>query len=163
MSKIKVISGGQSGVDQAALRAAKSLGLATGGWMPRGWLTEDGPRPEFAELYGMTECEKPGYPARTRANVRGSDMTLWFGPSVSRGFGATADACFASNKRLMVLIEGRVQNEAESILYTVGHLESIRLNCAGNRESGNPGIGERAEEFFLSLFKELISVVESES
>jgi hypothetical protein len=48
----KTISGGQTGADQAAWRAAKAHAIATGGWMPKGFLTEDGPRPEFAELYG---------------------------------------------------------------------------------------------------------------
>jgi hypothetical protein len=50
---MKIISGGQTGVDRGALKAAKAAGLETGGWMPRGWLSEDGPHPEFAELYGM--------------------------------------------------------------------------------------------------------------
>lgn len=53
----RVISGGQSGVDQAALRAARAAGIPTGGSMPRGFLTEDGPRPDFAELYGLVELD----------------------------------------------------------------------------------------------------------
>jgi hypothetical protein len=44
-----VISGFQIGVDQGAMRAAKAAGIPTGGAMPKGFLTEDGPRPEFAE------------------------------------------------------------------------------------------------------------------
>ena len=48
----KVVSGGQNGSDQAALRAAKELQIPTGGWMPKDWMTLDGPRPEFEELYG---------------------------------------------------------------------------------------------------------------
>ena len=46
----RVISGGQTGADQAGWRAAKASGIPTGGWMPKGFLTEDGPRPEFAGL-----------------------------------------------------------------------------------------------------------------
>ena len=49
---LTVISGGQTGVDQAALRAARSCGIPTGGWAPRGWLTEDGPAPWLAD-YGL--------------------------------------------------------------------------------------------------------------
>jgi hypothetical protein len=80
----KITSGGQCGADQAALRAARSVGIATGGWAPLGWLveSEDGRRniaaPQLAD-FGLAECPNPGYPARTRANVRDSDATIWFG------------------------------------------------------------------------------------
>jgi hypothetical protein len=51
----RVISGGQTGVDQAALRVAKAIGLATGGWAPLGWETEDGPASWLAG-YGL-DCD----------------------------------------------------------------------------------------------------------
>lgn len=54
MTLRRVISGGQCGVDVAALRAAKRAGLQTGGTMPRGWRTLDGPRPEYAAEYGKS-------------------------------------------------------------------------------------------------------------
>jgi hypothetical protein len=72
-----VISGGQTGVDQAALRAARAAGMPTGGWAPRGFLTEDGPAPWLAG-WGLKESARPGYPARTGLNVRQSDATLLF-------------------------------------------------------------------------------------
>jgi hypothetical protein len=62
----RVISGGQTGVDQAGLRAARAAGIATGGFAPKGWLieSEDGrhnvPAPWLAE-YGLVECPEPGY------------------------------------------------------------------------------------------------------
>jgi hypothetical protein len=46
----RIIGGFQGGADQGAIRAAKALGVPTGGYMPLGFLTEAGPRPEFAEL-----------------------------------------------------------------------------------------------------------------
>ena len=52
MSIKKIISGFQTGADIGGILAAKRLGLETGGTMPKGFRTEDGPRPEFAELYG---------------------------------------------------------------------------------------------------------------
>lgn len=73
---MKIISGGQTGVDIAALRAAKKLGVETGGWMPLGWLTKDGPKPEYEKLYNMRECPLEGYPIRTEFNVSCSDGTL---------------------------------------------------------------------------------------
>ena len=72
----KVWSGGQTGVDQAAWRAAKSLGIDTGGVMPKGFLTHDGPRPHFAELYGAEEDASADYASRTERNVQLTDFTL---------------------------------------------------------------------------------------
>jgi hypothetical protein len=74
----RVISGGQTGADQASLRATRAAGIATGGFAPQGWLTNDGPAPGLAG-WGLVQCPEPGYPSRTRANVRDSDATLWFG------------------------------------------------------------------------------------
>jgi Circularly permutated YpsA SLOG family len=50
-----IISGGQTRADQAGWRAAKVCGLPTRGWMPKGFVTEDGPRPEFADQYVAEE------------------------------------------------------------------------------------------------------------
>ena len=44
-----MISGGETGAEQAGWRAAEAIGVPTGGWMSKGFLTEEGPRPEFAE------------------------------------------------------------------------------------------------------------------
>src|SRR3954468_5873601 len=89
----RVISGFQTGADQAGIRAARAHGIPTGGAMPKGFLTEDGPRPEFAEIYGAVELPTASYPDRTEQNVRDSDGTLWFGDWHSPGGRATLDAC----------------------------------------------------------------------
>jgi predicted Rossmann-fold nucleotide-binding protein len=81
---VRVVSGGQTGVDQAALRAARAAGFETGGFAPQGWATEAGPAPWLAE-YGLVECRVGGYPARTFENVRVADATLWIGPAGSPG------------------------------------------------------------------------------
>ena len=73
---LRIISGGQTGVDIAALRAAKAAGLPTGGWMPKGFPTAAGPRPDYAALYGMQETASDKYPERTRKNVEASDVTV---------------------------------------------------------------------------------------
>src|SRR4051794_28964361 len=101
----RVVSGGQSGADQGAWRAARDCGIPTGGWMPANFLTEDGPRPEFAELYGAVELASVNYPARTRANARDSDATLWFGDPDSPGGRTTLDAC----ERLGRPVQGTAQ------------------------------------------------------
>jgi hypothetical protein len=72
----RIVSGGQTGVDQAGLYAAQILGIATGGWAPQGWMTERGPMRELLESFGLAECARAGYPARTEQNVRDSTATL---------------------------------------------------------------------------------------
>jgi hypothetical protein len=74
----KVISGGQIGADEAGVRTAKAFGIPTGGTMPKNFLTLDGPKPEFKELYGMEEHSSPSYPPRTKLNVKNSDGTIRF-------------------------------------------------------------------------------------
>lgn len=74
----KIISGGQIGADIAGLRAAKILDIETGGWMPKGFKTLDGNKPEYAKMYGMIELVTDDYPPRTRMNVVNSDGTVRF-------------------------------------------------------------------------------------
>ena len=69
----RIISGGQTGADRAALDAAIKLGVPHGGWIPRGRLAEDGPLPE---IYQLKEMSTDRYPARTKQNVFDSDGTL---------------------------------------------------------------------------------------
>ena len=76
-----VISGGQSGADQAGISAAKFLEYQTGGRCPKGWLTENGAEPWLRE-FGLLETSSPGYSSRTYANVLGSDGTVIFTPAV---------------------------------------------------------------------------------
>jgi hypothetical protein len=74
----KIVSGGQTGVDRAALDAAIKLGIAHGGWVPKGRLAEDGPLPE---TYHLRETSTAVYAERTEKNVIDSDGTL----IISRG------------------------------------------------------------------------------
>jgi hypothetical protein len=69
----KVVSGGQSGVDRAALDAARELGIPNGGWCPRGRLAEDG---RIARRYRLVETPSGNYVQRTEWKVRDSDGTL---------------------------------------------------------------------------------------
>jgi hypothetical protein len=81
----KVVSGGQTGADQAGWRAARAFGIPTEGSMPLGFLTEEGPRLEFAELYGAVEIPTADYPAQTRRNATLADATVWFGSTDTSG------------------------------------------------------------------------------
>ena len=70
-----IYSGGQYGIDVAALAAARDCGLITGGYAPLGFKTCYGPRPELAKL-GLIEHASPNYQPRTYSNVKDSDGTL---------------------------------------------------------------------------------------
>ncbi|NQT35909.1 MAG: hypothetical protein HQ581_00380, partial [Planctomycetes bacterium] len=68
----KIVSGGQTGVDRAALDTAIALGIPQGGWCPRGRPAEDGRIPD---RYDLRETESTAYPVRTERNVVDSDAT----------------------------------------------------------------------------------------
>jgi hypothetical protein len=74
----KIISGGQTGTDRAALDAAIKLSIPHGGWIPKGQKGEDGPLPA---KYKSQEMPTASYPKRTEKNVIDSDGTL----IISRG------------------------------------------------------------------------------
>jgi hypothetical protein len=150
----KIISGGQTGADQAAWRAARAFGLPTGGWMPRGFLTEDGPHPEFAGRYGAAEMPTESYPARTEQNVQDSDGTLWFGATPTAGAQATVSAALKLGKPCLPIDPGASFEPEHLVAWIAGH--TIRtLNVAGNRESDEPGIGGRVEGLLGQVFKQL--------
>ncbi len=69
----KIISGGQTGADQAALDAAIKLGIPHGGWIPKGRMTENGPLPD---KYDLIEMQTTSYPERTKKNIKESDGIL---------------------------------------------------------------------------------------
>jgi hypothetical protein len=148
----RVISGGQTGADQAGWRAAKSAGIPTGGAMPKGFLMEDGPRPELAALYGAHELDSEEYPARTEANVKASDGTLWFGSPHTPGGRCTMDCCFRAGKALLIVpLEGATVRPSEAARWIAANQIRV-LNVAGNRESAAPGIGARVEAFLVRVF-----------
>lgn len=148
----RVVSGGQTGADQAGLRAARACGIATGGWAPAGWETEGGPAPWLAD-FGLVECPEPGYPARTRRNVFDSSATIWFGSLTSPGAIATHRACLDYGRSIMNVMDGK--DRPSDVVRWLGISGFRVLNVAGNRESTAPGIGARVERFMLAVFGQL--------
>ena len=142
-----IISGGQTGADQAALFAAEHLDIATGGWMPRGALTEEGPRPNLLFRFGLREHESALYAPRTRQNVRDADGTVWFGTLGSPGYFCTSLAAQKQRKPFE-----RVTSSEQ--LRTFMHRYSIKtLNCAGNQASMNPGIYQFTYDLIVDAFQ----------
>lgn len=151
---LKIISGGQNGVDQAALRAAKASGFPTGGTAPKGYRTLDGSMPELGDIYGLGESYSPGYPPRTQDNVADSDATLQvYEDCSSPGEVCTLNAVRACRKPLMQVPLGHVGPE-QAAQWIKDNGWSV-LNIAGNSERTSPGIGGRAERFLLEVFSKL--------
>lgn len=149
----KIVSGGQTGVDRAALRVAQELGLPCGGWVPRGWRAEDGRVPA---CYPMRETASPGYPQRTRNNVRDSDATLILGRGGPTGGTALTIACAEDMQQPWMMIDLAIRDAPgtrDSVRAWL-HRNRVRvLNVAGPRESTAPGIGDEAAAFLRALLR----------
>lgn len=139
----RIISGGQTGADRAALDAALACGFPHGGWCPRGRLAEDGPIPE---RYQLVETEDSAYPVRTERNVIDSDGTVILTVGeLARGSAPTAD--FARRHRkpwLHLRLDETGDSEAVGLLREFVREHEIRvLNVAGSRASTEPGLYAR--------------------
>jgi hypothetical protein len=147
---LQIISGGQTGVDRAALDVALKLGLPCGGWCPKGRRAEDGPIPE---RYPVLETSSLAYPRRTARNVRDSDGTLVLTCGrPDRGTALTLRLAQRYKKPLLVLDLDEAPEPAEVRQWI--EVQQIRvLNVAGPRESSSPGIHEKAFGFLYSVFR----------
>ena len=140
----KIVSGGQTGVDRAALDVALEAGLPCGGWCPRGRLAEDRP---IAGRYPLQETESADYAERTRLNVRDTDGTLvLIRGRPDGGTALTLRLARAMGCPLMVVtIEGGAA--AEGVRAWIEAEDIATLNVAGPRESAAPGIHAEAAAF----------------
>jgi hypothetical protein len=150
----KIITGGQTGADQAGWRSAKAFGIPTGGCMPKGFLTEEGPRPEFAPQFGAVEMPTEVLAARTEKNVNDSDATVWFGLTTTPGAQATVGACQTAGKPCMVIYPD-ASFEPGHVTQWITERRVKTLNVAGNRASDEPGIGSRVESFLAQVLAQL--------
>ena len=142
----KIISGGQTGVDRAALDFAIRYGIPHGGSVPAGRLAEDG---VIAESYDMTEIEG-GYRQRTKQNVIDSDGTLILTSGELEG-GSLATRDFAvrlGKPHLVVRLDRKSRDRiAGETLRWISNKGIRILNVAGPRESKRPGIYEQAMDY----------------
>lgn len=145
----KVISGFQTGADIGGIKAAHKLGIATGGWMPQGFRTQDGPKREYAKLYGALEHVSFGYEHRTEENVKMADATI----RIARDLESPGEKCtlraikkhnklywdvdFGSNRPIGVRQLGK-------LIFANG---CTTLNIAGNSQKT-----WRAAEFFAEQY-----------
>lgn len=158
----RIVSGGQTGVDIAALRAAKRLGVATGGVLPHGCHALDGKHPEYIREYGMREHTSSSYAARTYANVRDSDATL----RIAVNFQSSGEVCtLKAIKKYDRLFGDVIIDRVDGVLEIVPIVEAVNvcmwletrkiriLNVAGNSEKTAPGIGAIAERFVTEMIE----------
>ena len=151
----KIISGGQTGADQGALRGAELAGVETGGTAPKDFRTEEGPNRKLLKHYNLVELQNSAYTGRTRENVINSDGTLIFGDPSSRGSALTMRLCKELNKPCMTVLwrtSAISTNTYERVAYWLWGIET--LNVAGNRESKNSGIYIAIQLFILRLVRD---------
>lgn len=158
---MKIISGGQSGVDRAALDAAIGYGIAYGGWCPHGGWAEDLPEsPGVLAKYPRLQETPSAEPAqRTEWNVRDADATLIIvdtgGLAVSRGTVLAGELAEKYRKALLVVglddsdARERAATWLRALLAT--HGADLALGVGGPRESEAPGIYARARSFIEAL------------
>jgi len=145
----KIVSGGQTGVDRAALDTALRHGLPLGGWCPRGRLAEDGP---INPSYPLVETPAPVYEERTHWNARDSDGTLVLSWGPPAGGTAFTIACARRERKPCLVLDLQKTPDIGLVLTWIDE-ESIRtLNIAGPRGSASPEIYPAATTFLDSLF-----------
>ena len=171
---MKIISGGQTGVDRAALDVALELDLPCGGWCPRGRKAEDG---RISEKYPLKETESEDYAIRTEWNVRDSDATLIITRGEPTGGTAYTIACCRIQNKPCLIIDlenspsprpsptrgegedklppspwgGGGGGEGDHVRNWLKHHCIRTLNIAGPRESNAPGIYKDAKKLLVII------------
>jgi hypothetical protein len=150
---LKIISGGQTGVDRAALDVALRLGIECGGWCPAGRLDEFGKIPEH---YPVQELPGGGFTERTLQNAKDSVGTVVIYPAELRGgTEQTVRFCAELERPHQLIDASRVATQgAAKLIADFVHKNKINvLNVAGPRESEWPegyAYASRALDIFLT-------------
>lgn len=149
---LKIVSGGQTGVDRAALDVAIQLGIPHGGWVPKGRVAEDGPLPS---AYRMREAASAVYAERTEKNVIDSDGTLIISRGeLTGGSEATREMAVSHGRPWLHVDLDRTSAFAAAVRITQWLSEhGIRtLNVAGPRASKDPRIYHDALALLESVY-----------
>ena len=136
----KIISGGQTGADQAALDFAIQHNIPHGGWIPKGRKTEDGILPD---KYHLDEMPTASYPKRTEKNILDSDGTVIFSRGKLTGGSALTCKLAKQHNRPWLHVDLDRVTAREAVQIIVGWVDENDievLNVAGPRASKDPGI-----------------------
>jgi len=148
----KIISGGQTGADRAALDAAIALGITHGGWLPKGRKTEAGPLPE---TYALKEMPSAEYRERTLQNVIDSDGTLIISRGELTGGSALTLKAARDLGRPCLHIDVAVDTPFLAVTKAVDWIieRNINvLNVAGPRASKDPTIYSEVKKIVESIY-----------
>jgi hypothetical protein len=139
INSIKINSGGQSGVDRAALDFAMKFGIACGGWCPKGRKAEDG---QIDKKYPLKEASDASYETRTKLNVQDSDGTLvLYDGKLDDGTLLTAKLAQKLEKPLLKIdLSGEKDKNSQKVSNWINFNYLEIINIAGPRESNSPGI-----------------------
>ena len=153
----KIVSGGQAGVDQAALSMALKAGLAIGGWCPKGGLDANGVC--VLNTYPtLKQANTPDPNERTMLNIDDSDGTLIIVPcnplpaSIVDGTRLTISYAVQQKKPQLIISLSDKEKAVETILDWIDQNNIRILNIGGPRESSAPGIHQEACDLFRGLF-----------
>lgn len=156
-----IVSGGQTGVDRAALDVAIERGMGWGGWCPKGGWAEDFPKPPglLAKYRHLKETPLSHPLQRTEWNVRDSDATLIItdrqGASVSIGTGRAQQWARQHGKPFLVVDV----NDAKALARVTAWMDmqnkrfgaDMTLSIGGPRESEAPGIYDAARQLISAM------------
>lgn len=147
----RIVSGGQTGVDRAALDVALDLDIPCGGWVPRGRRAEDG---RIAAHYPVRETIEAAYAVRTRRNVRDSDGTLILTRGRPTGGTALTIAAAAKLGRPCRVVDLDRTPQPAAVRTWLRSVPIRTLNVAGPRESTSPGIYAAAVSFLRAVLSD---------
>lgn len=147
---MKIISGGQSGVDRAALDFCLENNIPCGGWCPKGRLAEDGPIPE---KYPLIETLGTNYAERTRLNVENSDGTLIiYCDKMDEGSLLTMNL-IETKKKPYFSIDISLNVDPVIVRNWLFDNAILTVNVAGPRESNCPGIYQQSKEILSKILQ----------
>lgn len=146
----KLVSGGQTGADRAALDWAIEHNTPHGGWCPKGRRAEDGP---IDQRYNLTETPTANYLQRTEWNVRDSEATVIFtiSPELTGGSKKTAEFARKFGKPYLHVHSG-IQNPGASLARFIAEHKIKVLNVAGTRGSKEPEVGAFVKKVLEEAF-----------
>ena len=148
---MKIISGGQTGADRAALDAAIHMNIPHGGWLPRGRKTEDGPLPQH---YALLELESDNYRLRTEKNVVAGDGTLIVAFGTLTGGTALTESLAIKYDRPCLVLDLEQISQSQAVTAAEIWLKRERisvLNVAGPRASSEPRIYGAVKNLLLAI------------
>jgi predicted Rossmann-fold nucleotide-binding protein len=150
VNALTLTSGGQTGVDRAALDVALELGLRCGGWCPKGRRAEDG---VISARYLLRETPSDDYAQRTEWNVRDADATLVLTRGEPTEGTALTIELAARHQKPCLVVDLNAEPQPQAVADWVARHRPRTLNVAGPRESKSPGIYERARAFLREALR----------